>query len=238
MTSKGVFITGTDTGVGKTYVSSLMAGSLKASGMDVGVMKPVETGCAQTEAGLFPNDAVALKKAAGIGDPLHLINPYRFSEPLSPNAAARRSDVKIELDKINKAYEELLKRHEFMLVEGAGGIMAPVTDEHLTIDLIRILKLPVIIVAASRLGAINHTLLTVNAALKSGLDVLGIILNHPAPCGDQSAQSNKAEIERFAGVPLLLEVQFSEKENGITREKIVKIFQRPSNALTNPGNRK
>lgn len=210
---RGCFITGTDTGVGKTFVACALACALKRSGMDVGVMKPVETGCVERNGGLVPADALALKAAAASADPLDTINPYRFAEPLAPNVAARNTEREIDLTIIKERFEDLSSVHDLVLVEGAGGLLAPVTDSETTADLVVQLGLPLIIVAPSRLGCINHTLLTVRVAEQKGIPVLGIILNHPAPldAADLSTQYNLDEIKRLSGVPVLGEVPYMEE---------------------------
>lgn len=206
---RGYFITGTDTGVGKTFVTSIIAKVLTDGGIDTGVMKPVETGCAVKNGRLVPNDALRLKESSGADDPIDIINPYRFVPPLAPNIAVRINGIKIDFRKVKDCYKTLLKAHEVVLVEGAGGILAPLTEEKTIADLALFLKLPLIIVAPSRIGVINHTLLTVEYARKSDIPVKGIILNNPvAPKKDQSRQFNRTEIERLADVPVLGEVPF------------------------------
>ncbi|GMR04840.1 MAG: dethiobiotin synthase [Thermodesulfobacteriota bacterium] len=207
---KNFFITGTDTGVGKTFVAAAFVEALRKAGFDVGVMKPVETGCAESGGELVPGDALKLKEAARTSDPLDLINPYRFAAPVAPCVAASMEDREIEIDKIAEAFNVLSKRHDFMVVEGAGGLMVPLTPTKTFIDLLSILKIPVIIVAPSRLGVINHTLLTVEAARRGGIDVAGIILNNPALSrgSDLSGETNAEVIERFSGAPLLAELPF------------------------------
>lgn len=206
---KSFFITGTDTGAGKTFVACLIAESLKNKGIDVGVMKPVETGCAPKEGEMYPEDAMRLKEASGSEDALDLINPYRFSLPLAPSIASELTGTAIDLNVIKGSFEKLSKAHELMLVEGAGGLLVPINGKHTVADLIRLLNIPVIIVAASRLGAINHTLLTVEAARARNIQVAGIILNNSFPeDGDLSRRHNLKEIMRLAGAPVLGEVPY------------------------------
>ncbi len=213
---RGYFITGTDTGVGKTFVASLIARAMKDNGVDVGVMKPVETGCRVKGGVLTPRDALTLKGSAGSGDSLNIINPYRFKKPLAPNVAAGLEGVKINFSKIKNCYGILSKAHEIMLVEGAGGLLAPVNGGGNFADLILFLKLPLIIVAPSRIGVINQTILTVEAALSRGIPVKGVILNnHLAPKKDPSRRFNSSEIERLTGLPVLCEVPFMGKAPGI-----------------------
>lgn len=212
MTRRGYFITGTDTGVGKTFVARAIAGALARNGVDVGVMKPVESGCATRNGGLVAADALALKEAAGADDPIDAINPHKFAAPLAPNVAARLEGKEIDLLIIKKLYGELSARHDLMIVEGAGGLLSPVTDSESAADLAALLGLPLIVVAPSTLGCVNHTLLTLQAAKEANLSVLGVILNHPTPPdpADRSTQYNLEEIKRLAGVPVLGEVPYLE----------------------------
>ncbi len=211
----GLLITGTDTGVGKTFVAASLARHFSAAGLDVGVMKPVESGCVtdpEAPARLLPLDAMALMAAAGVSDPLDTVNPYRFAEPVSPNIAARLNGVTVELDVITEKYNGLQVAHETVIVEGAGGFLTPLSDTATLADLAVRLDLPVLIVAASRLGCINSTLLTVEAVLARGLKVAGILLNNPTPpdTGDQSHAHNLDEIKRFSAAPVLGAVNFTD----------------------------
>lgn len=210
MNKKGIFITGTDTGVGKTFVASLIVKALKESGIDVGVMKPVETGCAQKNGVLKPQDALLLKKAAQVDDDIDIINPYRFKEPSAPSVAARKNGRQIKLSKIENCYKKLASRHDFMLVEGAGGLLVPLNNKETILDLIKLLKLPVIIVAASKLGAINHTLLTIKCAKQAGIKMLGIIFNNPIQ-QKKSFLMNMEEVKRFTDVEIIGEIPFAKR---------------------------
>jgi len=171
---RGLFVTGTDTGVGKTVVTCALARGLRAAGVDVGVMKPVETGV--PAAG--PEDARALRDAGGVEDPIELICPLRFGLPAAPLVAARAEGREPSLAAIREAFAALAKRHALMLVEGAGGLLVPFDERTDMADLARALDLPVLIVARTALGTINHTRLTLEAADARGLDVLGVVLSH------------------------------------------------------------
>ncbi len=208
--SRSFFITGTDTGVGKTFVTAGLARVARDNGDEVGVMKPVETGCAREDGALVPADAVALRDAALCSAPLDTINPYRLRLPLSPNLAARLEGTEISLSLIKKRYEELADVHDIVLVEGAGGLLTPVTNEKTMADLALLLNLPVIIVADSRLGAINHASLTVESARMRGLEAAGIILNNTTPPGDEPDRAyNRREIERATNLPVFGEIPFA-----------------------------
>lgn len=224
--ARAFFITGTDTNIGKTFVSTLIARALKARGIDIGVMKPVETGCREADGALAPMDALALKGAAKSNGPLDVINPYRFAPPLSPNVAARLSGVEIDLSRIESAFKTLSEAHEIMLVEGAGGLLVPLNDHHTMADLALRLGSQLLIVAANRLGVINHTLMTIECARAHGLDVAGVILNSPAPSEDElSVRYNRSEIERYA--PVLADIAYTPAGGTLPKlpEALLKIFK-------------
>ena len=172
----GFFVTGTDTGVGKTVVACALVRTMRARKLDVGVMKPIETGVG--EAG--PLDARALIEAAGTGneDPLELVCPLRFALPAAPNVAAAHECREVDLGQIRAAFDELSSRHDWMLVEGAGGILVPTTDDATMADLVKQLDLPVILVARPSLGTINHTRLSVEEIARRGLDLSGVVISH------------------------------------------------------------
>ncbi|MBI4209693.1 MAG: dethiobiotin synthase [Deltaproteobacteria bacterium] len=192
----GIFITGTDTGVGKTYIGTQVARMLKAKGIDVGVMKPIETGCGVRNGKLYPADGWKLKKAAQVDDPIELIVPIRLRKPLAPFVAAKLDRGKIDLQKIDRAYETLRKRHEFVIVEGAGGALVPIQEDFFMLDLAKRLKLSVILVIGNRLGAINHALLTIEAIQKRHLPFTGWILNDLQP-PTEASRTNKSALKRL-----------------------------------------
>ncbi len=210
--NKGVFITGTDTGVGKTYVARVIAQSLRRNGIDVGVMKPAETGCRRHAGRLVPHDAMCLMKAAGVHDALELINPYRFSRPLAPSVAAELERKRIDPAKILHAYEKLSRRHDFMIVEGAGGIMTPLSHDNLFLDLAEILRLPVLIVSRPGLGTINHTLLTISALELRKVNIAGVVINYAEKNQRKglAEKTNPALIEAVSGVSVLGIVRYND----------------------------
>lgn len=197
--NRGFFITGTDTGIGKTFVTALIAASLRERDIDVGVMKPVETGCVTEGGRLVPGDALLLKEAAKARDELDLINPYRFRLPASPSIAARKEGIVIECGSIRDSFDLLTERHDILLVEGVGGLMVPLNGKETVADLIRLLAIPTIIVSGTQLGTINHTLLTVSTARQHGIEVAGIIFNRYS----EDEENAVGEIARFTGLPLL-----------------------------------
>jgi dethiobiotin synthetase len=169
--SKGLFIIGTDTGVGKTVITAALAMALRAKRVNVGVMKPVSTG------GKRPLDALFLKKAAQVDDPLDWINPIHLTPPLAPWVASRVTGQKISLQKIRQAYRWLQTKHSFLLVEGTGGLLVPITASFTILDLAREFGLSVVVVARTGLGTINHTGLTLHLLKEAKLKVAGVVMN-------------------------------------------------------------
>lgn len=200
---KGLFITGTDTGVGKTIVAAAIARALAARGRKVGVMKPAESGCPRVDGRLVAQDAAFLRAASGCQAASELVNPYAFVDPVAPALAAEADGVRIEIDVIDAAYRRLAAAHEMVLVEGAGGLLTPLTGELTMAGLAAALDLPIVVVARNCLGAINHTSLTVRAARAEGLTVVGVVLNHPDQNTDPAVRSNADALRRWAGAPLL-----------------------------------
>ena len=210
MTKPAFFITGTDTNVGKTEAACSLARSFRDAGLKVGVMKPVETGCPVIGGKIVPQDALRLKEASGTEADLDLINQYRFTAPVAPDLAARLFKAAIDFNRIRDIFLGLHAAHDVMLVEGAGGLLAPAAEGRSMADLALFLGIPLIIVSANRLGTINHTLLTVSCARQLGLDIKGIILNNPVdPGNDLSREHNRRDIERLSGVRVLFEIPYS-----------------------------
>jgi dethiobiotin synthetase len=192
---KVIFITATDTGVGKTVTAFVAGVLLESRGLDVGVMKPVQ--CAG-------GDAQFLKKALDLQDPLKAINPFYAPEPLSPHLAFRRSKIKFDKRRVQEGLKKLRSRHDIVLVEGAGGLMVPLTKGYYNADLIADLKTEVIIVARLGLGTINHTLLTVREAQRRALTIKGIVFCQTKPARKGLPENtNPQEIEKLSGVKVL-----------------------------------
>lgn len=200
--SLGLFITGTDTEVGKTVVTGALAAALAKRGHRVGVMKPAESGCPSHEGQLRPQDALFLKEMSGCTAPLELINPYTFAPPITPALAAEMAGVTIDLEHIRACYRQLTATHDIVLVEGAGGLLAPLTAELSMHDLATALELPMLVVAGNILGVINHTALTVTVAQQT-TPVIGIILNDQSQTDQQAQQSNAESLHRWGRAPLL-----------------------------------
>lgn len=218
---KGIFITGTDTGVGKTFLTIGLLRALQNMGFNVCPMKPVETGCGTVNGRLVPADALKLVCAIEADESLKLINPYRFKQPLAPAVAAELEGAVIRKQDIISAYKQLSKKYDITIVEGAGGIMVPVYRKYLFLDLIKDLNLPVIIVARPGLGTINHTLLTIEAARNKGLRILGVIINHSVKIKDDlSVRTNPDVIEKLGGLPLLGIVPYMKDSSGRRGQKV------------------
>jgi dethiobiotin synthetase len=195
---QGIFITGTDTGIGKTVAGCLLASGLAASGVDVGVLKPVETGESDV-----PADAAALKKAARCRDSLEAICPQRFSAAAAPSVAAEAEGKTVDIDAILTAYRTLRDRHQFVIVEGAGGLAVPIRGRYTMASLAAALDLPLLIVAGSGLGQINQAVLTITYAAIAGLRVAGVIVNRMPDVPQLIERTNPGQIELLGGVPVL-----------------------------------
>jgi len=202
---KGVFVTGCDTGVGKTVIAGAIAASMKAHGLDVGVMKPVASGAKEIENKLVSEDAVYLKKIIDSTDDDAFVNPILFKPPIAPTIAASKVGIPIDINKILKAYEALTNRHDFVVVEGVGGLMVPIDDTLFVADLARRMDLALVIVTGDYLGAINHTLLTIEYARNRNLRIKGIVINM-LKNGDDLVR----EIEKYSSVPILGTIPFKE----------------------------
>lgn len=201
---KGIFITGTDTGVGKTFVTAGLIRAMKDQGIDVCPMKPAETGCRVCKGQLIPVDTLKLIEVSGVDEPIELINPYRFRKPLAPSVAAELEGGNFKKKVVLDAYKKLADKYEIIIVEGAGGIMVPLYKRYLFLDLIKDLNLPLMIVARPGLGTINHSLLTIEAARKKGIKVLGVVFNNAVKSTkDLSCKTNPEVIVQTGKVSVL-----------------------------------
>ncbi len=193
---KTIFVAGTDTAIGKTIVAGGLASALRLKGYRVGVMKPVSCGGRE--------DAEFLMHCAGIREDLDLINPIFLRYPLSPNVAASMEGVKIDLRKITAAFNVLKKKYEVLVVEGCGGLLVPIQDNFFVIDLIPILKTKTVLVSRSGLGAINHSLLSIEALKNRHIKPAGIIFNR-LQSGNLSLpeKTNPEVVSKISKVPAL-----------------------------------
>ena len=201
----GVFITGTDTGVGKTVVSAALAAALMRLGHNVGVMKPVETGVSPSKPS--SSDAGRLQAIVESEETLGAICPYRFELPVAPVAAAQAARRSIEVGAVRQIYRLLSNRYDYTVVEGVGGVRVPLTAKADVLDLAAALKLPVVVVGRAALGGINHALLTVDALQRRKIPLVALVLNRTQPA--RSAMMRLQErttieaVRRGAGVPVL-----------------------------------
>lgn len=201
MTS-GLFVTGTGTGVGKTAIAAALAAELEGRGVDVWPLKPVETGWPQAED--WPRDAALLASAAGRSDlSRDAVAPEAFHEPLAPTVAARRAGREVDVDRLDEAFSRARASSDLVLVEGAGGLLVPVTEELTMLDLADRWSLPLLVVARPGLGTLNHTALTVEQARHRGLDVVGIVVDRYPEDPDVATRTNPAELERLTDEPVL-----------------------------------
>lgn len=201
----GVFITGTDTGVGKTVLSAALAAALARLGHDVGVMKPVETGVSLSKPA--SSDAARLQAIVESEETLGAICPYRFELPVAPVAAAHADRRSIDLGIIRQMYRLLAKHYDYTVVEGVGGVRVPLTEKADVMDLAVALKLPVVVVGRAGLGGINHALLTVDALQRRKLPLVALMLNrtHPVRSAELRLQERTTieALRKRAGVPVL-----------------------------------
>lgn len=201
---KTIFITGTDTGVGKTHIAAALSAYLSIKkGLRVGVMKPFESGLSKRDKDSLPWDAICLKEASGSGDDLDIISPYTFDAPLAPEVAAFVSRVNIDLDVIDKIYHNIVSRHDAVVVEGAGGVLVPIKRDFFYIDLIKRWNMPTIVVSRLGLGTINHTLLTCNYLQLQGARIIGVIMNDVEGNEDLATKTNPEALKIYLKVPLL-----------------------------------
>lgn len=202
MAGRGIFVTGTDTGVGKTISAATLARLLRANGVNVGVMKPVTSGCSEVDGELISEDAVLLCEAAGVSNSDD-VAPYRLREAVAPAEAAKIDGVRIEFERIKESYQRLSAIYDYIIVEGAGGLMVPLSGGLLVADLARELDLPLLVVARPDLGTINHTVLTCFAAQQMGLSVAGVIINGMPKNPGLAESSAPHHIGSLCGAPVL-----------------------------------
>ncbi len=195
---QGVFITGTDTGVGKTWVGSRIAAELWRRGVRVRPRKPAESGCPLVEGSLLPQDAAAYQAAVGGAEPLERICRYRFAPALSPERAAALAGQSLALADLVAACQEGVERGDYLVVEGAGGFYSPIAADGLNADLAVMLGLPVLLVSADRLGAIHQTLVTAEAIARRGLPLAAVVLNQMAAPLDPPLD-NAEDLRRWMG---------------------------------------
>ncbi|MEW6419767.1 MAG: dethiobiotin synthase [Nitrospirota bacterium] len=234
--AKGFFITGTDTGVGKTVIVSALVKSIGLLGYSVCGMKPIETGCIRAKSkeqrakskvkdrSLIPSDGMFLKEMAGMDDSMDLVTPITFENPLAPMVASEIEGIPVDIDKIQKAYKKLSKNYDVVIVEGIGGLLVPIKKDYFVLDLARDFGLPLIVVSRPGLGTLNHTMLTVNYAINEGLDVAGIIINYSRPPEYSLAEETNIEvISKISPIPVIGSFHYLQNfENSTIKKAAVK----------------
>ena len=206
---RGIFITGTDTGIGKTTVALGLMTALKEKGITVAAMKPVSAGCVKTEDGLRNEDAVRLMQQSSIDVPYEVVNPYAFEPPVAPHVAAEKTGISIDVGLIKERYEEIAQRADVIVVEGAGGWLVPINENKTMADVAKALSLDVLTVVGIRLGCLNHALLTVNNIETNRCHHLGWIANIVSDDMECFAENIQALCERIK-VPMLDKIEYGQ----------------------------
>ena len=216
---KSLFITGTDTDVGKTYITAGLAVALRKMDVDVGVMKPFAAGSAQKK-GYKSEDIEILSRAAQVNDPENLVNPQFFSIPASRYTACKKLKTKPKVSTILSSFKKLSKLHDMLLVEGMGGIMTPILKNYYITNLIKEMKIPTVIVTRSKIGTVNHTLMTVKMCEKYKIPIKGIIINNfnkGYPIKDLTR-----DLENLTGVHVLGSIPFIKDMSNASLSRIFK----------------
>ena len=221
---KSLFITGTDTDVGKTYVTAGLAVTLRKMGVDVGVMKPFAAGTAQKK-GFKSEDIEILSKAAQVNDPENLVNPQFFPIPASPYTAWKTLKIKPKTSTILSSFKKLSKLHEMILVEGMGGVMTPIINDYYITHLIKDMKLPTVIVTRTKIGTVNHTLMTVKMCEKYKIPITGIIINDFNSDGYNTKELTR-DLKNLLKIPILGSIPFIDD---LSDSSLYKIFKKNLN---------
>ena len=203
---KSYFITGTDTDVGKTFVTAGIASAMKKMGIDVGIMKPFAAGTPQKN-GYKSSDVQILSKAAQVNEPEELLNPYFFPIPASPFTASKNLGIKVDIKIVMNSFKQLSSLHDVLLVEGMGGIMTPILEDYFIINLIKNMNLETIIVTSSRIGTINHTIMTNEMCQRYGIKIRGLIINNLESNG-YPINELKRDLEELTKKPVIGSIPF------------------------------
>ena len=199
---KSYFVTGTDTGVGKTTITASLAASLRKHGIDVGVMKPIASGIPQ-RTGFKSSDVALLCEAAKVNDTEEMINPVFLPVSTSPYDAAKILNLEIDMRIIFEKFQHLLKAHQMLFVEGIGGIMTPITKNFFVADLIKKMGLETIIVTRSTLGTLNHTMMTLRMCKEYGIAIKGMIINYFDEKGSLAERNAPSTLHEITELPIL-----------------------------------
>ena len=223
--SRGIFVTATDTGVGKTLVTAALVAHLTQRGIDVGVMKPIETGVSRSNKA--QSDGARLRRAAGSHDPMAEVCPYVFRLPVVPLSAARAEGTTVRVATIMRTFRTLQSRHEVLLVEGVGGVHVPVTWSLDISDIIYQMKFSAIVVGRSGLGGINHALMTLHALRRRKIPIVALVLNQRRPVHTKTArmqeQTTVTLLRRLAKVPVVGPLPYSPSVNRNWDEELVRL---------------
>ena len=215
MSSRKLFITGTNTEVGKTFVTCEMLKHLVKSKKPSAAFKPIETGCNESDGVLQPNDSKHFYEILGKSLSIDLINPYRFIPPISPNRAIRLAKKKITLNDYCKKLN-LLNTHDYILIEGAGGVCSPLSYDGLNIDFAKKVRMDSILVARDEIGVINNVILSINTFIKYKLNLKAIVLNRiniKQPCG----MDNVKELGSFTKIPIIQIIRGKPTERAVKK---------------------
>lgn len=215
-----IFITGTDTDVGKTYVVAGLAVTLRKMGIDVGVMKPFAAGTAQ-KTGFKSEDVEILSNAAQVNDPEMLLNPQFFPIAASPYTALKNLKIKPNIKLALNQFKKLSKLHSMMLVEGMGGIMTPILQDYFVTNLIKDMKLPAIIVTRTKVGTVNHTVMTCKMCEKYKIPVKGIVINNFDTNG-YNVKELKRDLENLTNIPVLGSIPFIDDMSNTSLYRVFK----------------
>jgi len=218
---KSLFITGTDTDVGKTYITAGLAVTLRKMGVDVGIMKPFAAGIPQKK-GFKSEDVEILANAAQVNDSESLLNPQYFPIPASPYTAWKNLKIKPKIDSILSSFKNLSKKHSMMLVEGMGGIMTPILKDYFVTDLIKNMKIPAILVTRTKIGTINHTIMTVKMCEKYKIPIKGIIINNFDSDGYKPKELTR-DLKSLTKVPVLGTIPFI---NDLSNDSLYRIYKK------------
>ncbi len=207
----GLFITGTDTGVGKTLIAGTIARILTDSGLKVGVFKPIATGCRHSREGLISSDAEFLAYCSDCDYPLSVVNPVGYATPAAPIVSADYEHREVDFEQISSSYNYICQSCQLVIVEGIGGLRVPITEDIDVLDLAAGLGLPVVIVSRAELGTINHTLLTIDAMRSKNLKIAGVVINgYDASKAEPAETTAPQVIARCGNVNILAVVPFDE----------------------------
>ncbi len=231
---RGVFVTGTDTGVGKTLVATAIVRALVASGLRVAGMKPVASGAERGPDGLRNADALALSGAANVAAPYETLNPYCFEPPIAPHIAAREAGIAIDIPLVRARFHQLAREADFVVAEGAGGWLVPISATQTLADLALALEIPVILVVGLRLGALNHALLSAQSIAAHGARLTGWVASHLDSAFERSAE-NLATLEtRLRTAPLASVPFLTHPGRGCSLQEAEVVRLRQALQLTSP----